>query len=140
MARLRTQEAVIDVLNSCKTIAVLGAHIKESKAAFYVPKYMLSHGYEIFPVNPVFAGQILFGKEIKATLEALTEPIDVVNVFRRSEVLADHLEEILAMKPLAKVVWFQLGIRNEAIAQSLSEAGIAVIQDRCMLADHQYLL
>ncbi len=140
MAILSSPEEIKHVLLTTRTIAVLGAHIKEAKAAYYVPKYMATNGYEIFPVNPVFAGQELFGKKVSERLESLNSPIDVVNVFRRSEALAEHLDEILAMNPLAKVVWFQLGIRDDLVAKQLSAKGIDVIQDRCMLVDHQYLL
>jgi uncharacterized protein len=125
------------ILQEGKTVAVLGAHTDVSKAAYYVPKYLESRGYEIFPVNPVFAGQEIFGKMVISSLTELTTPIDIVDVFRRSEVIPSHLEDILAMKPLPKVVWFQLNIQNAEAARQLSDAGIEVVQNRCTLADHQ---
>ncbi|MCA9838157.1 MAG: CoA-binding protein [Trueperaceae bacterium] len=140
MSILSNLDDVKRVLRQNKTIAVLGAHTKEAKAAYYVPKYMLGAGYEIYPVNPAYAGQDLFGKRVLEKLEHLSTPIDIVNVFRRSEALPEHLDDILAMRPLPKYVWFQLGIINNDVAKKLSDAGIDVIQDRCMLADHQYLL
>lgn len=140
MSILSETKDVKRVLKESKTVAVLGAHTNESKAAYYVPRYLDASGYDVYPVNPVFAGQTLFGKKVAQNLAALDVKIDVVDVFRRSEALGEHLEDILAMTPHPKVVWFQLGIKNDPIAKRLSEAGVDVIQDRCMLADHQHLL
>jgi predicted CoA-binding protein len=74
-----------------------------------------------------------------ATLSEIAEPVDLVDVFRRAEDIPKHVEDILAMKPRPKVVWFQLGIKNEDAAKILESAGIIVIQNRCTLADHQRL-
>jgi uncharacterized protein len=125
------------ILQESKTIAVLGAHHDVSKAAYYVPRYLQSRGYEIFPVNSVFAGQDILGRQTLSKLSDLTTPIDIVDIFRRSEVIPEHLGDILAMKPLPKVVWLQLGIQNDEAAQQLSDVGIEVVQNRCTLADHQ---
>lgn len=130
-------EAVKRILQESKTVAVLGAHRNAEKPAHYVPRYLDSRNYDISPVNPVFAGQEIFGKVTVSNLTELTTPIDIVDVFRRSEALPDHVAEILGMKPLPRVVWFQLGIQNDEVAQQLSRAGIEVVQNRCTLADHQ---
>ena len=140
MAIITDTEKVKEVLMQNKTVAVLGAHTNKAKAAYYVPRYLDDNGYKVYPVNPVFKDEELFGEKVKAALSDLETSVDVVDVFRRSEHLASHVEEILAMQPHPKVVWFQLGIRNDEVAKTLSDAGITVIQDRCMLADHQYLL
>ena len=140
MAILTDIDAVKHTLLEHRTVAVLGAHPKEHKAAYYVPKYLEGEGYEIYPVNPVYAGQTLFGREVVSSLRDLETPIDIVDVFRRAENLPEHVDDILAMDPPPKVVWFQLGIRNDEVAQRLSNAGLDVIQSRCMLADHQRLL
>jgi len=132
-ARLR------EILTSSPTIAVLGAHTEPEKAAFYVPEYLHDEGYTIFTVNPQFVGETLFGHPVRATLAEIGEPIDIVDIFRRSEAIPDHVEDILAMKPRPKVVWFQLGIKNEDAAKVLEAAGITVVQNRCTLADHQRL-
>jgi predicted CoA-binding protein len=86
-------------------------------------------------VNPGLAGQQLFGEPVRAALTDITEPIDLVDVFRRPDALPAHVDEIIAARPRA--VWFQLGIRNDAVAQQLEAAGIEVVQDRCTLADHR---
>jgi predicted CoA-binding protein len=128
-----------DVLTSSPTIAVLGIHEEPEKAAFYVPEYLHDEGYRIIGVNPAFAGQMLFGEKVRATLAEIGESIDMVDVFRKSESVGDHVEDILAMKPRPRFVWMQLGVKNEDAAKILEAAGITVIQNRCTLADHQRL-
>ncbi len=140
MAILTELADIRRVLLEYRRIAVLGAHPNEYKAAYYVPKYLASAGYEIYPVNPVYTGQMLFGKEIIPKLSGLQQAVDIVNIFRRSDALDSHLPEILALQPRPKLAWFQLGISNDEVAKALSEAGIEVIQNRCMLADHQRVL
>lgn len=130
---------VADVLRRARTIAVLGAHHEPSKPAFYVPDYLHRQGYRIVPVNPLFAGRELWGERVRARLDEIREPVDLVDVFRRSEALPPHLEEILAMDPRPALVWLQLGITNDAFAKDLQAAGIEVVQDRCTLADHRRL-
>jgi len=127
------------ILEHARTVAVLGAHWEESRPGFYVPDYLHAQGYRILPVNPQAHGRTLFGNAVVDRLDEIAEPVDIVDVFRRSELLAQHEQEILAMKPLPKVVWFQLGIRDDALAQRLRTAGIEVIQDRCTLAEHRRL-
>jgi uncharacterized protein len=132
-ARLR------EILSTSPTVAVLGIHTEPEKAAFYVPEYLYDEGYRVFGVNPRFAGTTMFGEPVRAQLRELEVPIDLVDVFRRSDAVADHVDDILAMSPLPKVVWLQLGIRNDEVARRLEAAGILVIQNRCTLADHQRL-
>ena len=128
-----------EILTSSPTIAVLGVHNEPEKAAFYVPEYLHDEGYRIIGVNPMFAGEELFGEKVRTTLAEIGEPIDVVDVFRRPEQIPEHVEDLLAMNPRPKVVWFQLGVKNEDAARILEAAGILVVQNRCMLADHQRL-
>jgi predicted CoA-binding protein len=128
-----------EILASSPTIAVLGIHSAPDKAAFYVPEYLHDQGYRIIGVNPRFADQALFGERVRATLAEIDEPVDLVDVFRRPDQIPAHVEDILAMKPRPKVVWFQLGIRNDDAAKILEAAGISVVQNRCTLAEHQRL-
>jgi predicted CoA-binding protein len=123
------------ILATSPTIAVLGIHTDTYKPAYYVPAYLHEQGYRILGVNPAFAGQVLFGEPVVARLADLKEPVDLVDVFRRPTALPDHLPELLALRPPA--VWFQLGIRNDAVARELEAAGIEVVQSRCTLADHR---
>jgi predicted CoA-binding protein len=134
-----TDAQLREILASSPRIAVLGIHTEPEKAAFYVPEYLHDEGYRIIGVNPKFTEQTLFGERVRATLAEIGEPIDIVDVFRRGERIPMHVEDILAMKPRPKVVWFQLGIKNEDVAKILEAAGITVVQSRCTLADHQRL-
>jgi predicted CoA-binding protein len=128
------------ILRETKTVAVLGAKAGAGEAAFYVPAYLAARGYRIFPVNPVLAGRTLLGAPVVATVADLPEPVDCIEVFRRPEYLPGHAAEILALPWRPKVVWFQLGIENAAAAERLANAGIDVVQNRCMMPEHQRLL
>lgn len=128
-----------EILTSSPTIAVLGVHHEPEKAAFYVPEYLHDEGYRIIGVNPQFVGHTIFDEPVRATLAEIREPIDIVDVFRKIDAIPRHVEDILAMKPHPKVVWFQLGIKHDDAAKVLEAAGITVVQNRCTLADHQRL-
>jgi hypothetical protein len=130
-------QRAFEILRSVETVAVLGAHREPARAAFYVPDYLASVGYKIYPVNPTLAGEALWGEPVRATLAELDAAIDLVDVFRRSAAVIDHVDDILAMRPQPAVVWLQLGIRNDQAAARLEAAGIEVVQDRCTLADHR---
>jgi uncharacterized protein len=138
MATEITQETdVRRALETARTIAVLGAHQDPQKPAYYVPEYLHGAGYRILPVNPMLRGKSLFGEVVRATLAEIGEQVDIVDVFRRPELLAAHLPDLLAMAPRPGLVWLQQGIRNDGFARSVIEAGIDVVQDRCTLADHR---
>lgn len=127
-----------DLLAETKTIAVLGikTEMQAGQPAFYVPKYMQSAGFKIIPV-PVYypeAKQIL-GEPVYRKLSDIPESVDMVNVFRRSQDIPPHLEDILSCKP--KSVWIQLGISHDEVARELAQAGIKVVQDRCLMVDHR---
>jgi uncharacterized protein len=125
---------VKSILSNTRRIAVLG--MRESGAAGYVPQYMAAAGYEIVPVNPNF--KQVFGIPSLRSLDELDAPVDMVNVFRRSDDVPMHQDEILRAKP--KYVWMQLGIRNNKVAERLLAAGIEVVQDRCLMVEHRRLL
>ena len=124
-----------DLLGRVKRIAVLGIKTPESaQPAFYVPRYAQAAGYEIIPV-PVYypeATEIL-GAPVFRTLAAIPGEVDMVNVFRRPKDIPAHLDDILAKKP--KAVWMQSGITHPEVAERLAEAGIDVIQDRCLMVE-----
>ena len=130
-------DALRQILTTCPTVAVLGLNDDPSKAAYYVPAYLHEQGYRVIGVNPKLAGQRFFGEVVRSTLAEIGEPIDLVDVFRRSELLPMHLEDLRACKP--RVVWMQLLVRNDDVAGALEAEGITVVQWRCTLADHQRL-
>jgi uncharacterized protein len=133
-------EGLRRILREARTVAVLGAKAEPSAPAHFVPAYLLDRGYRILPVNPRLAGRPLFGVPVVATLAELTEPVDVVEVFRRPKYLPGHAEEILAMPSRPAVVWLQLGIRHDGAAERLARGGLRVVQDRCMMPEHRRLL
>jgi predicted CoA-binding protein len=124
------------MLHDTRTIAVLGIKPEShaDQAAHYVPAHMDAAGYEIIPV-PVYYPDVteILGRKVFRSLAAIGRPVDMVNVFRRPNDIPPHVDDILAAKP--KFVWFQLGIRNDAAAQRLAEAGIKVVQDRCLMVE-----
>lgn len=128
-------ELARDLLKSCHTLAVVGAHVEPGRAATYVPDYLKRNGYRILPVNPFLAGQEMFGDMCVASLDELVTKPDMVVFFRRSPAIADYLQPVLSVMPSA--CWLQLGIINEPVAAQWREAGIRVIQNRCALVDHQ---
>jgi hypothetical protein len=137
MAELTTDAQIAEALRSARTIAVLGAHSEPSRAAFYVPDYLHAQGYRVLPVNPALAGTELWGEAVRASLASIEAPVDIVDVFRRPDLLPGHLADLLAMKPRPRLVWLQQGIRNDAFARAVEDAGMDVVQDRCTLADHR---
>lgn len=142
MARLIEDEAgIADVVRRSKRIAVLGIKTERQagQPAYDVPEYLADQGLEIIPV-PVYYPEVttILGEPVYRTVAAIPGgPVDLVDVFRRPVDLLPHLDDLLAAKP--KAVWLQLGIRHDAFAQRLVEAGIDVVQDRCLLVDHQRL-
>jgi uncharacterized protein len=128
------------IFREARTIAVLGAKAQPSAPAHYVPAYLARVGYRVLPVNPTLVGGQILGETVLPTLADLAEPVDVIEVFRRPEYLPAHAAEILKLPWRPAVVWFQLGIRNDAAAEPLARAGIRVVQDRCMMPEHRRLL
>ena len=124
-------EGIEAILRECRRIAVLGikTEAQRGQPAFYVPEYMARAGYDIVPVPVYFPDAIeIMGRPVYRTLADVPQPVDMVNVFRRSQDIPQHVPDILAARP--KVVWIQTGIRNDAVAEALARAGIQVVQDR----------
>ena len=128
------------ILREARTIAVLGAKGETTQPAYYVPAFLKARGYRVLPVNPTRSGERILGEPVVATLADLPQPADVVEVFRRPQFLPGHAAEIVRLGWRPSVVWFQLGIRNDAAAEALARAGIRVVQDRCMMPEHRRLL
>ncbi|MFO0676500.1 MAG: CoA-binding protein [Polyangiaceae bacterium] len=131
------REGLDAILAAARRIAVLGikTEAQAGQPAFDVPSYLQAHGFEIVPV-PVYYPEIttILGRPVFRTVAEVPGDVDVVNVFRKGADVLAHVDDILAKKP--KVVWMQLGIRNDAAAARFVEAGIDVVQDRCILVDH----
>ena len=133
---LETPARIAALIRSSKRVAVLGikTEAQADQPAFYVPAYLKSAGVDVIPV-PVYypeAREIL-GAPVYRALADVPGPVDIVDVFRRPADIPRYLDDLLALKPRA--VWFQLGIRNDPVAAALAEAGIQVVQDRCLMVD-----
>lgn len=131
---------LIQVLDAAHTIAVVGMKGDPEQDAHRIPSYMAQHGYTIVPVNPKLERAL--GRTAYPSLRAVSEAgvaVELVNVFRASENVAGHVDDILSMEPLPKAVWLQLGIHHGPSARRLRDAGIDVIQDRCLMVDHRRL-
>lgn len=136
---LDSPEQIDALLAATRRVAVLGikTEAQADQPAFYVPRYLADAGLDVVPV-PVYypdTTQIL-GKSVYRALADVPPPaLDLVDVFRRPQDLPPHLDDILAARPAA--VWLQSGIRNDSFAEKLVEAGIAVVQDRCLMVEHR---
>jgi predicted CoA-binding protein len=119
------------ILNTVKTVAMVGFSPKETRPSYFVFKYLIERGYLVIPVNPSQAGKQVLGQKIYATLRDIPEPIDMVDIFRPSENVPPIVEEALTLKPKPQVIWMQLTIRNDAAAKRAEEAGIKVVMNRC---------
>lgn len=128
------------LLTDVRRIAVIGASTRDGRPANYVPAYLAGQGYDVVGVNPGATGEQLFGNKVVGSLAELEQPVDLVNVFRRNEDIPGHLDDILALDPLPRAVWIQLGLRHDETAQALRAKGITVIQDRCLMVEHRRLL
>jgi uncharacterized protein len=126
------QETIRAILEKYRTLAVVGLSSRTSRPSFGVTAYMQAHGYRIIPVNP--NETFVLGEKAYRSLDDVPEALDVVVVFRRSESVPDVVEG--AIRKGAKVVWMQEGVIHEEAARRAREAGIAVIQDRCILKEH----
>ena len=119
------------ILNTVKTVAMVGFSPKDTRPSYFVFKYLLERGYRVIPVNPGQAGQEFLAQKCYASLSEISEPIDMVDIFRASEHVPAVVEEALTLKSKPQVVWMQLTIRNDEAAKRAEEAGIKVVMNRC---------
>ena len=135
---LYTPSQIRDLIRQTKRIAVLGikTEAQADQPAFYVPKYLDAAGLQVIPV-PVYYPEVteILGKRVYRKLIDILGEVDLVDVFRRSHDINGHVEDILTKKP--KAVWFQSGIRNDAVAEQLAKTGVKVVQDRCLMVEHR---
>ncbi len=139
MARLiEDDDDILDLARSIRRVAVLGikTEAQRGQPAFDVPAYLVDVGVDVVPV-PVYYPEVttILGKPVFRTVSAIDGELDLVDVFRRPQDIDQHIDDIIHKRPRA--VWFQLGIRNDSAARRLVDAGIDVVQDRCLLVDHR---
>jgi predicted CoA-binding protein len=119
------------ILNTVKTIAMVGVSANTSRPSYFVLKYLLTRGYRVIPVNPGLAGQDLLGQRVYARLADIPEPVDMVDIFRAAQYVPDIVAQAVQMQPRPGVLWMQLGIRNDDAALLAEANGIRVVMDRC---------
>ena len=119
------------ILNTVKTIAMVGISPKENRPSYFAFKYLLERGYRMLPINPGQAGGEILGQKVYAKLADVPEPIDMVDIFRGSQYAMGVVKEALALKPLPQVIWMQLTVRDDAAAKAAEDAGLKVVMNRC---------
>jgi len=119
------------ILNEVKSVAIVGASANDVRPSFFVTKYMIDKGYEVYPVNPGQAGKEILGRMTYASLADIPVAIDMVDIFRASDAVPAILDEVLQLDPLPKVIWMQLTVRHDEAAAKAEAAGIKVVMNRC---------
>jgi uncharacterized protein len=119
------------ILNTVKTIAMVGLSPKDNRPSYFAFKYLLERGYHMIPVNPGQAGREILGQKVYAKLADIAEPVDMVDIFRASQYAPGVVKEALALKPRPQVIWMQLGVRSDEAARLAEEAGVKVVMNRC---------
>ena len=127
------------ILNTVKTIAMVGVSNRDSRPSYFAFKYLLERGYHMIPVNPGLAGQELLGQKVYAKLADIPEPVDMVDIFRAAPYALGIVEEALALQPRPRVLWMQLGIRNDAAAALAEQHGLKVVMNRCPKIEYSRL-
>lgn len=126
---LTADDDIRDLLANARTIALVGASDRPDRPSYGVMKRLQDHGYRVIPVNPQITGEHVHGEFVFRELGQLGDPIDIVDIFRRSEAAGDVVDEAIAIG--AKAVWMQLGVVNDAAAARSEAAGLKVVMDRC---------
>lgn len=124
------------ILAQSRTIAVVGLSANWYRPSYFAAKYLQEHGYRVIPVNPNYTE--VLGERCYPSVAAIPEPVDVVDAFRKADEMPALAREAVAKG--ARVLWMQLGVRNEAAARIASEAGLDVVMDRCMKIEHARIL
>src|SRR2546423_2702233 len=119
------------ILNTVKTIAMVGASAKDNRPSYFAFKYLAERGYNMIPINPGLGGKELLGRKIYGRLVEVPEPIDMIDIFRASKYALPVVEEALTLNPRPRVIWMQLGVRNDEAAALAEANGMKVVMNRC---------
>ncbi|WP_425043608.1 CoA-binding protein [Primorskyibacter sp. S87] len=128
-----------DVLSRTKVIAVVGVSLNPVRPSYYVARYLGLKGYRVIPVNPGHAGKELFGETVIGSLSEIDAPVDMVDIFRRSEAVPGIVDEALSSFPSLKTIWMQIGVMHDEAAGKARSQGIDVVMDRCPKIEYQRL-
>ena len=126
-----SNDYISGILNSVKTIAMVGASANDVRPSFFVLKYLIAKGFTVYPVNPGQAGKDILGQRVYARLSDIPHPVDMVDIFRAPDAVPAIVDEALSLDPLPKVIWMQLGVRNDEAAAKAEAAGLKVVMNRC---------
>ena len=128
-----------DVLERANRIAVVGVSANPVRPSYFVARYLSLKGFDVVPVNPLDAGQDLFGAPVAATLKDIEDPVDMVDIFRRSEAVPGIVDEALEVFPDLQTIWMQIGVEHAQAAEKAEARGVTVIQNRCPKIEYQRL-
>ncbi|HEV2461083.1 MAG TPA: CoA-binding protein [Ktedonobacterales bacterium] len=134
MSTVAAQDEMRDILTRYRRIAVVGLSDDPARPSNSVARYLIAQGYEVYPVNPKLQAPTVIGRRVYGALADLPEPPEIVDVFRRSEYVAQVVDEAVAAG--AKVIWTQLGVRDDQAAARARQAGLTVVQNRCTAIEH----
>ena len=135
---IRQTTDITRLLQESTAIAVVGLSPKENRPSNMVGRYLIDAGYNVYPVNP--GQQEILGQTCYGDLASIAEPIDIVDIFRKSDDVLSIVEQLLQLQPLPKAVWMQQGIINEVAAELARKKGVMVVMDRCIKVDHHNLV
>jgi hypothetical protein len=138
LSTLQQKSEIANLLKEIHSIAIVGLSPKENRPSNMVGRYLLDSGYTVYPVNP--GQKEILGETCYADLLSIPHPIDIVDIFRKSEDVLQVVEQVIELNPLPRAVWMQQGIINEAAAELARSKGIYVVMDRCIKVDHNTLL
>lgn len=128
-----------DVLTRTKIVAVVGVSANPVRPSYFVARYLKLKGFRVLPVNPAYQGTELFGETVVGALAELTPPVDMVDIFRKSEAVPAIVDEALATLPHLRTIWMQIGVQHAEAAAKAEARGLTVIQNRCPKIEYQRL-
>ncbi|WP_281972755.1 CoA-binding protein [Ruegeria faecimaris] len=134
-----SDDFLTQILKRTKTIAVAGVSMNPVRPSYYVARYLSLRGYKVIPVNPGHAGKMLFGQTIRTSLSEISEPVDMVDIFRRSEAVPPIVDEALEAFPNLRTIWMQIGIEHATAAATAQARGVDVVMNRCPKIEYQRL-
>ncbi|MBO9436515.1 CoA-binding protein [Ruegeria sp. R13_0] len=134
-----SDEFLRSILKRNKTVAVVGVSMNEVRPSFYVARYLSLKGFTVIPVNPGHSGKQLFGQTVRASLSDITEDVDMVDIFRRSEAVPPIVDEALEAFPSLRTIWMQIGVEHIEAAAKAEARGVDVVMNRCPKIEYQRL-
>lgn len=134
-----SDEFLKDILQQTKTVAVVGVSMNPVRPSYYVARYLNLKGYRVIPVNPRHVGERLFGQVVQDSLTAIREPVDMVDIFRRSDAVPPIVDEALEVFPDLQTIWMQIGVQHAQAAAKAEARGVDVVQNLCPKIEYQRL-